>query len=42
MNRCVEEGKSLLLDGGSKSLAEELDHLTKEEVLHALQLIYQY
>ena len=34
MNRCVEEGKSLLLDGGSKSLAEELDHLTKEEVLY--------
>ena len=31
MNRCVTEGKSLLQDN-AKSLAEELDHLTKEEV----------
>ena len=29
---CVQEGRSLLLDESSKSLAEELDDLSKEEV----------
>jgi hypothetical protein len=33
MGRCVQEGKSLLEDRATaKSLAEELEHLTKEEV----------
>ncbi|KAK7501285.1 hypothetical protein BaRGS_00007410 [Batillaria attramentaria] len=37
MNRCVQEGKSLLQEEGNKSLAEELEHLTKEELLQKLQ-----
>ncbi|XP_070185687.1 rab11 family-interacting protein 3-like isoform X3 [Littorina saxatilis] len=37
MNRCVEEGKSLLMEPGSKTLAEELEHLTKEELLQQLR-----
>lgn len=38
MNRCVEEGKSLLMDvASSKSLAEELEHLTKEELMEKLR-----
>lgn len=36
MNRCVQEGKSLLQDG-NLTLAEELDHLTKEELLQKLK-----
>ncbi|XP_025086872.1 rab11 family-interacting protein 3-like isoform X2 [Pomacea canaliculata] len=36
MSHCVEEGKSLLKSGNGKSLAEELEHLTKEELLEQL------
>jgi hypothetical protein len=39
MGRCVQEGKSLLEDGATaKSLAEELEHLTKEEVQYQFSI----
>ncbi|XP_076447175.1 rab11 family-interacting protein 4-like isoform X6 [Babylonia areolata] len=37
MNRCVAEGKSLLQDANAKSLAEELEQLTKEELMQQLR-----
>ncbi|KAL8593318.1 hypothetical protein ACOMHN_009971 [Nucella lapillus] len=37
MNRCVTEGKSLLQQEGTKTLAEELEHLTKEELMQQLR-----
>lgn len=40
MSHCVEEGKSLLKSGNGKSLAEELEHLTKEEVSHYFLSIF--
>lgn len=42
VTRCVAEGKSLLHDGGTASLAEELDHMTKEELLQKLGQEQEY
>lgn len=32
LSRCMEEGRRLLKYNGAISLADEIDHLTKEEV----------
>ncbi|XP_046574524.1 rab11 family-interacting protein 4B-like isoform X2 [Haliotis rubra] len=37
LTRCMEEGRSLLRDTSGTTLAEELEHLTKEELLERLK-----
>lgn len=37
LSRCMEEGRRLLKYNGAISLADEIDHLTKEELMEALK-----
>ncbi|XP_012939801.1 rab11 family-interacting protein 4B [Aplysia californica] len=38
LTKCIGEGRSLIKDTGGQSLAQELEHLTKEELLEQLKL----
>ncbi|BFZ18041.1 hypothetical protein BsWGS_21083 [Bradybaena similaris] len=38
LNQCIGEGKSLIRPSQGQSLAEELEHLTKEELLEQLRM----